>query len=166
MRALDPTTIGLRIREVRGAATQQEFANQLGVGRVSVARYETGERTPDAEFVSRLNTICGVDPMWLLLGRTGGTAVAPAAPAPSDTPPPLTAEEAELLANYRNAGAADRRAIQRVSRHMARHPAMETFDPEVMRARALQAADPRPFERAEVITRRRRPPEPKKANSK
>ena len=41
-----PTSIGSAIRDLRGLRTQQEFANLLGVSRITVARWETNETLP------------------------------------------------------------------------------------------------------------------------
>lgn len=90
--ALNPESIGTRIREVRGRLTQQQFADLLGVGRVSVARYETGARVPDAEFIQVLNEKLGVDPIWLLTGK---------GPPPGEQAFVLQDGEATLLAGYR-----------------------------------------------------------------
>lgn len=98
---VDPTAIGARIREVRGQSTQQELASLLGVGRVSVARYETGERTPDAVFIARFSVAFDVHPLWLLLGREGG----------GQQRRSLEAAELVLLDNYRRAGESGQRAI-------------------------------------------------------
>lgn len=99
---VDPTAIGARIREVRGQSTQQELASLLGVGRVSVARYETGERTPDAVFIARFSVAFDVHPLWLLLGRDGG----------GRQRKPLEAAELVLIDNYRRADEAGQRVIE------------------------------------------------------
>lgn len=137
MHTLDPVAIGGRIREVRGAATQAQFATRLGVGRVSVARYETGERTPDAEFIAKINSAYGVDPMWLLLGVSNvptsahlppsarepapATYQAQAEPAPPGLAPPadLSTRERELIERYRAASERDRRIIDGVALQIA-----------------------------------------------
>ena len=62
-------TTGDRIRLIRGKLTQNEFAEQLGVGRTSVIRYEADERLPDAEFLIKLNVLYKIQPLWLLIGQ-------------------------------------------------------------------------------------------------
>lgn len=101
MIGVDPSAIGARIREVRGQATQQDIASLLGVGRVSVARYETGERTPDAVFIARFSVAFDVHPLWLLLGRESGQKGRA-----------LNAAEIVLLDHYSRADDAGRRAIE------------------------------------------------------
>lgn len=71
------STIGERLREIRGSQTLEEFANANGIHRVTLSRLEKGERVPDANFlqmVTKNNNICSE---WLLLGegpmRTGET---------------------------------------------------------------------------------------------
>jgi transcriptional regulator with XRE-family HTH domain len=46
---IDRLELGKRLAAIRQAAgkTQQEIANAVGVDRVTVARWETGNRTPD-----------------------------------------------------------------------------------------------------------------------
>lgn len=95
---INANEIGLRIKQLRGQMSQQEFADMLGVGRVTVTRYENGSRTPDAEFIAKINTILEVDPMWLLMGR--GVA------------PVLNAKESALLDNYRNSNEAGKKAVE------------------------------------------------------
>ena len=60
--------IGVRIAHIRGDMTQAEFAERTGVGRTTVIRYESGDRSPDVVFVCRVITEFGVDPVWLLMG--------------------------------------------------------------------------------------------------
>lgn len=119
MADLNQQEIGARIRDVRGAMTQQAFADALGVGRTSVVRYEAGERMPDAVFIAKANAVLGVDPIWLLTGQRGAPAQAP----------PLAPDEAALLDNYRHTPEDKRGAIrevgaalaQRAGRGRARH---------------------------------------------
>ena len=47
----DPIAIGQRLREVRGDASQTEFADQLGVTYKTISNYEIGKRVPDVEFM-------------------------------------------------------------------------------------------------------------------
>lgn len=62
--------LGARIRSVRNRLSREEFAERLGSSAVSVRRYETGERLPDAAFLAALVIeFPDVDPRWLLLGE-------------------------------------------------------------------------------------------------
>jgi transcriptional regulator with XRE-family HTH domain len=80
--------IGQRLREVRGAMSQAEFAERLGVAPPSISNYETGKRLPDAEFISKLVECFNIDPMWILLGKIKGSSE-------------LRDDEAEVLGAYR-----------------------------------------------------------------
>jgi len=106
---LDLVEIGARIRQVRGSMTQKEFADRLGIGRTSVVRYESGERSPDAVFIARAHALLGVDPIWLLAGVGGGAT------------PALTPEESALLDNFRHSPPAARKAIKATSDLLAQH---------------------------------------------
>lgn len=111
MRELDKAQIGQRIRQLRGTLTQVEFAHLLGVNRISIVRYEGGERTPDAEFLAAVGERFEVDPMWLLTGaeRPAGRV--------------LTVEEIVLLDNYRAAAESARAALRATSAALAQRPA-------------------------------------------
>lgn len=60
---------GAFIRSLRGELSQAQFAEQMGVGRTTVIRYESNERGPDPEFLLKLNVLYGVDPLHVLTGR-------------------------------------------------------------------------------------------------
>lgn len=110
---LNQQEIGARIREVRGAMTQKDFADKLGVGRTSVVRYEAGERMPDAVFIAKANLVMGIDPIWLLTGQRGAPAQAP----------PLAPDEAALLDNYRHSPPEGQAALKTTSAALAQCPA-------------------------------------------
>lgn len=59
--------LGKRLVAVRGRFTQEAYATQLGVHVNTLARYERGERLPDAEFFRRLGDN-GVNLHWLITG--------------------------------------------------------------------------------------------------
>ena len=65
-------TTGDRIRRVRGALSQIEFAGRMGADKNTVGRYERGERTPDGDFLVRIRTEFGTDLTWLLTGEGPG----------------------------------------------------------------------------------------------
>lgn len=68
--------IGARIRHVRGASTQAEFAELHGVALATYRNYETGTRLPQAEFLGSLHE-AGWDANWLLTGE-GAERIRPA----------------------------------------------------------------------------------------
>lgn len=59
MRKLDPVEIGRRLLELRGDRTQQEIADQLGVGVSTIGMYERGERVPKDEIKNALAQLYG-----------------------------------------------------------------------------------------------------------
>jgi transcriptional regulator with XRE-family HTH domain len=73
--ARDPT-IGARIRRIRKSLklTQQELGRQLGLTKVSVARYEAG-RVPRVELLRKISQLGGVTVSWLLQGQDGAPPV-------------------------------------------------------------------------------------------
>ena len=59
--------IGARIRQLRGSASQQEFADRLGITREHVSRLESGAQ-PGTEVLRRLAQVTGVSLDFLVLG--------------------------------------------------------------------------------------------------
>jgi phage repressor protein C with HTH and peptisase S24 domain len=68
--------IGERLKTIRGSESQEAFAARFGVHRNTLARWESGERTPDLEFLVRLVRERGVAPEWVLTGGGGMQASA------------------------------------------------------------------------------------------
>lgn len=100
-------TLGERIALLRESATQQEFADALGVSRNTLVRYENNKRAPDAAFLQRLLARSGADANWLLLGV-------------GDAPDELDSREAALLADYRASDEDDKRILERTGASFAR----------------------------------------------
>lgn len=81
-------TIGEKIASRRRAAglSQEVLANQLGVSRQAVSRWETSESLPDAEKIVQLCQILGISADELLMENTlpssGGNGNTPG-PVPS-----------------------------------------------------------------------------------
>lgn len=71
--------VGARIRELRGALGQSEFADRLGVDRKSVAGWEAGKRLPDGKSLLALMRVFGGSASYLLTGSEGGARLADAA---------------------------------------------------------------------------------------
>jgi transcriptional regulator with XRE-family HTH domain len=63
-------SIGERIRDLRASfdMSRDEFAQVLGVGKTTLARYETNERKPDVEFLTKLREKFEVTSDWVLFG--------------------------------------------------------------------------------------------------
>lgn len=61
--------IGERLREVRGAQTQDEFSEAVGVPKRTLVRYEAGVTYPTADTLAKICAKFNVDPRWLLFGE-------------------------------------------------------------------------------------------------
>lgn len=81
------TSIGSRIRNIRGNESRASFAEKLNIGTATLQRYEGDERSPDIEFLTKLQTITGYSLDYLVYGKV--TSI------PND--------EALLLEKYRQA---------------------------------------------------------------
>ncbi|MEW6595692.1 MAG: S24 family peptidase [Thermodesulfobacteriota bacterium] len=63
------TTLGERIKIIRGDTSREKFAPLLGVSKNTIVNYETDARTPDTNFVVRLLELYpDTNPTWLLTG--------------------------------------------------------------------------------------------------
>ena len=60
--------IGQRIKELRGKLSQKEYANKFGIALNTLRNYESGERTPNVEFLCALAESTGVSIQWLVTG--------------------------------------------------------------------------------------------------
>ena len=78
-------SIGERVRIIRGAESRKSFAEKFGIGTATLQRYEDNERTPDIEFLVRLQNYAEVTLDYLVHG----------------TDVNLITEELNLLNNYR-----------------------------------------------------------------
>ncbi|KAB2888880.1 MAG: helix-turn-helix transcriptional regulator [Desulfobulbaceae bacterium] len=68
-------TLAERLRSLRGDTSTADFCRRFGIHRNTLPRYESGERTPDADFLEAICRAYNVNPSWLLLGEgpmTGG----------------------------------------------------------------------------------------------
>lgn len=91
----------MRIRALRGAATQSDFAGRLGVNRKTVERWEAGERLPDGQSLLALMNVCGADVNYILTGQGS-----------QPTPSALPARQRALLANYEATDEAGKKIIE------------------------------------------------------
>jgi transcriptional regulator with XRE-family HTH domain len=63
-------SIGERIKKIRADLLQEAFAKQLGVSKMTVGRWERGERVPDYEnLIAILHGFPEINPAWLLTGE-------------------------------------------------------------------------------------------------
>jgi phage repressor protein C with HTH and peptisase S24 domain/DNA-binding XRE family transcriptional regulator len=68
----DSNTLGARIRAVRDelSLSRERFAQEMGVHKNTIIRYESGERVPDADFLSAMcERWRDIDSAWLLTGK-------------------------------------------------------------------------------------------------
>lgn len=101
------TTFGMRMREVRGERTLEDFSKLIEIGRTTLMNYENGSRLPDIGVViTTLERCPEVSAQWLLFGDAKTDS------APSVDLPP---EERELLMLYRATDKAGRHAITGVA---------------------------------------------------
>lgn len=61
--------IGNRIKEIRGSMSQAAFSKELNVTQSTIARYEKGSRSPDAEFLLLIKKYYDINPNWLISGE-------------------------------------------------------------------------------------------------
>ncbi len=62
--------ISERIKLIRGSKSQDIFAQEVGVSKMTVGRWERGERVPDADNLTKiLKEYPNIKPAWLLLGE-------------------------------------------------------------------------------------------------
>lgn len=61
-------TLGQRLRSLRGRQSRDAFAAELGIHKNTLARYESDERWPDADFLRRVCHYSGVASDWMLNG--------------------------------------------------------------------------------------------------
>ena len=103
-------TIGRRIKEERTRLKlkSKEFAEMVECHPVTQSNYETGKRIPDLEYLEKLAAL-GADVGYIVSGQRG--------------PVPLTPEETALLALYRAAPPALRKAAMTVLGSAAAAPA-------------------------------------------
>lgn len=95
-------TISDRLIESRKALglSQQALADHIGISARSQRNYESGERSPDADYLAALVGL-GMDVLYILTGQGSG-GVSPGAA--------LSPEEQTMLAYYRDASKEVRRA--------------------------------------------------------
>lgn len=91
--------ISSRLREERkrlGFANQAQLAAQLGISPSSVHNYESGKRSPDAEFLAAFAQL-GADVLYIIQGQPSSSDLAP--------------DERALLAAYRAMDARGKGAV-------------------------------------------------------
>jgi len=61
--------IGSRIKAIRGALSQKDFAVKIGAGQKSIHSWEAGHAAPGARSLEAIHRVFGVDIHWLLTGE-------------------------------------------------------------------------------------------------
>jgi SOS-response transcriptional repressor LexA len=74
--------IGDRIVQVRGKLTQHAFAKSIEIAKITLLRYEKGERVPDAETIARICETHSIDYTWLITGKGSPTEAERYTPIP------------------------------------------------------------------------------------
>ena len=67
--AIDYKALGAKIRHVRGADTQADFAKQFGITRAEVSKIERGEGRPTAELLYNICLKHHLSIEWMLSGH-------------------------------------------------------------------------------------------------
>jgi transcriptional regulator with XRE-family HTH domain len=59
--------IGERIKTIRGSLSREKFSARTGISKTALVNYETGSRTPSADYLGKiLNEFSDISPSWLL----------------------------------------------------------------------------------------------------
>lgn len=62
-------SIGSRIRNIRGKESRSIFSQKLGIGTATLQRYENDERSPDIDFLTKLQLLTGYSLDYLVYGK-------------------------------------------------------------------------------------------------
>lgn len=76
------STIGERMRELRGPSSLREMAEAIGIKYNAWARYEAGGSLPGAEIIEKICRIHAVSADWLL-GLSDGREIKAKPPSPT-----------------------------------------------------------------------------------
>jgi transcriptional regulator with XRE-family HTH domain len=76
------STFSDKLKKLRGSLTQAEFARRVGLAQNSYHRYESGERIPDIDVLSKLASRLNVSTDWLL-GLEDGEGIPPTVAMPN-----------------------------------------------------------------------------------
>jgi len=64
------TTLGERIKLVRGSVSRDRFAPMTGISKTALVNYENNERDPSSEYLNKiLDVFPEINPTWLLTGE-------------------------------------------------------------------------------------------------
>ncbi|MBD5416994.1 MAG: helix-turn-helix transcriptional regulator [Desulfovibrio sp.] len=63
------STLGERLKMIRGAEKQEDFAARMGISKSSMSGYEKDENLPGADAISKICLKAGISSDWLLFGK-------------------------------------------------------------------------------------------------
>ena len=66
---VDLKAVGLRIRQLRGQTSQEEFAKELGISQAQLSKYELAQTAPPLGVLITLRELRGMSVDWLLTGK-------------------------------------------------------------------------------------------------
>jgi len=66
---LDLQSMGQRVRELRGAATQEDFACDLNISQAQLSKYELGQSALPLSLLAKLAKRSGRTTDWILTGK-------------------------------------------------------------------------------------------------
>lgn len=66
---VDLQAIGMRMRQLRGLITQEEFARVLGISQAQLSKYELGQSAPPLGVLVKLAAKHDKSTDWILMGR-------------------------------------------------------------------------------------------------
>ncbi len=85
------STLGSRIRQIRGTESQETFAARVGISKGSIGGYERDENSPSVDVILKICSVTGASVQWLVTGNA----------APADAPQAM----AEAAKGYQPAAA-------------------------------------------------------------
>ncbi len=85
------STLGSRIRQIRGTESQEAFAARVGISKGSIGGYERDENSPSVDVILKICSVTGASVQWLVTGNA----------APADAPQAM----AEAAKGYQPAAA-------------------------------------------------------------
>ncbi len=63
------STLGNRIRQIRGSESQEDFAARVGISKGSIGGYERDANSPSAEAILKICSATGTSVEWLMTGE-------------------------------------------------------------------------------------------------
>lgn len=112
----DASSVGKRIRFLRGDLSQAAFAERVGVSRAALANYETGRTAPKASIIEAISEASGVSTEFLASGKVNDVEqLAVSLGMGSNTADQLTADEWAVI---RILAVSKKETIQKVIREL------------------------------------------------